>query len=161
MGVLTPWPPLLARRGGNSAAWRLVFPRRIRLALDGQGLNMHVRDLDVRARVFDVTHGVFHDLIYMGGVVADAGEAKDGELAQVLVLDLGGGQAELVAQAGEQRLDDLALVFERLAGGDTQRNLARADVHERHLYGGDIHRTSRDVSVRWMTEKHATGWTPR
>src|SRR5690348_16252936 len=112
---------------------------------------MHIRDLDVGTRVFDVAHGVFHDLIYVGGVVADAGEAEDGKLAQVLVLDLSRGKAELVAQTGEQRLDDLAFVFERLAGGDTQRNLARADVHEWHLCGGIF--TGRD----WMWDERATG----
>src|SRR5690242_21001711 len=116
---------------------------------------MHVCYLDIGARVFDVAHGVFHDLAGMGGIVADAGEAEDGKLAQILVLDLSGGEAELVAQAGEQRLDDLALVFERLAGGDAQRDLAYADIHERHLCGGI------STGLRGTWNECATGWTLR
>ncbi len=72
---------------------------------------------------------MFDDFPRVRSVAADISEAKRGELPQILALHLGGGYLKLIAQAREQRFDDLAFILQRLAGEQMQGNTTCADKH--------------------------------
>ena len=63
-------------------------------------------------------YGSFEDGVDVAGVVGDGDEGYLGRLPGVIAAHLSGGQVELTAQAGQERLEDAALAFQRAVAGE-------------------------------------------
>lgn len=80
---------------------------------------------------------VVEDGVGVGGVVGDAGEAKEGGLVEVVVADLGDGDVETIADAFQHALDHPAFALEGAVTGQPQVYGDDADYHDPSVRGGE------------------------
>ena len=66
----------------------------------------------------------------VGGVVANAGDAQDRRLPQVLVLDLGDGHIKFAPYSLDDGADDLPLALEVVVLRQVEPDGTDADVHD-------------------------------
>jgi len=95
-----------------------------------QNLDLPVHDLHFGMMGFDPAHGPFEDGVDAAGVIGDGDKGYLGRLPGVIATHLGGGQVELTAQVGQERLEDAALAFQRAVAGEMQFDVTGTDDHD-------------------------------
>jgi hypothetical protein len=100
--------------GRLRVSYRLTTSGSPLLPEGSQEFDLVIQHLDFESAFIDVVYYMGKDFVGVTGVVADTSHAEGGQLPGIVIVDLRNTDAELVLDAGDDRLNNLPFTLEGL-----------------------------------------------